>query len=207
MFDSKVRQIIDPGLEHIALSLAKLGVTANAMTIGGFLLGAGGCVAIGFQAYGVALVLIALNRIADGLDGSLARRNGPTDVGGFLDIVLDTIIYSGVPFAFAVARPECALPAAFLIYSFIGTGGSFLAFAAIAAKRGVTADRLGKKSFYYSVGLIEGTETVVFLIVICLFPSQFVVLAWTFGALCWITTAARVAAGVLTFRELNQEPK
>ncbi|MES2794080.1 MAG: CDP-alcohol phosphatidyltransferase family protein [Planctomycetota bacterium] len=201
MLDSRVRSLIDPMLDHIGSLLARFGLSANIVTVGGFLLGVAGCIAIGFQHYWIALTLLMLNRIADGLDGSIARRRGATDVGGYLDIVLDMIFYSGVPFAFAVSRAEFALPAAFLIYSFIGTGGSFLAYAAIAAKRGVTTDSLGKKSFYYAAGLIEGTETVVFFVLCCLWHDRFAVLAWTFGALCWVTTAARIAAGVIAFRE------
>ena len=201
MLDTRVRRLIDPLLDRVATVLVTLGWGANAVTVGGFLVGAAGCVAIGFAHYPLALLLLLLNRVADGLDGSIARRAGVTDVGGYLDIVLDLIFYSGVPFAFAVARPTLALPAAFLIYSFIGTGGSFLAYATIAAKRGVTADPERKKSFYYAAGLIEGTETIVFFVVCCLYPEHFAVLAWTFGGLCWLTTAARITAAVLSFRD------
>lgn len=201
MLDTRVRRLIDPALDRVGSILAKSGVSANAVTVLGFLFGAAGCVAIASQYYWAALALLMINRIADGLDGAIARRQSPTDVGGFLDIVLDMIFYSGVPFAFAVSRVELALPAAFLIYSFIGTGGSFLAYATIAAKRGITADSLGKKSFFYSTGLIEGTETVVFFILCCLLPDQFAILAWTFGTLCWLTTGARIIAGVLAFRD------
>src|SRR3984957_19018118 len=103
----------------------------------------GAWAALAFQNYGLALVLIAANRIADGLDGPLARRLGPTDLGGYLDIVLDFFFYAGVPFFFAIGRPETALPAAFLIFSFVGTGASFLAFSALAAKRGLSTDVRG----------------------------------------------------------------
>lgn len=200
MLDTRVRQLIDPTLDRLGSILARQGLGANMVTVLGFLFGAAGCVAIAIQYYGLALALIGLNRIADGLDGAIARRRGTTDVGGYLDIVLDMIFYSGVPFAFAVSRPEFSLPACFLIYSFIGTGGSFLAYAAISAKRGVTTDSLGKKSFYYSAGLIEGTETVIFLVLCCVIPDRFAALAWSFGTLCWVTTAGRIAVGVRNFR-------
>ncbi|MFA0698669.1 CDP-alcohol phosphatidyltransferase family protein, partial [Vibrio sp. 10N.222.49.C9] len=76
--------------------------------------------------------------ICDGLDGALARRQGITDAGGFLDISLDFLFYSMVPFAFVLANPEAnAIAGAFLIFSFIGTGSSFLAFAVMAGKRGI----------------------------------------------------------------------
>lgn len=201
VFDTRLRQLIDPALDQVARVLVNLGWGANAVTIGGFLIGGAGCVAIGFGQYYLALGLLLLNRIADGLDGAIARRTGATDVGGYLDIVLDLIFYSGVPFAFALNRSDLALPAAFLIYSFIGTGGSFLAYAVMAAKRGVMTDSERKKSFYYSIGLIEGTETIVFFVVCCLYPAHFAMLAWIFGSLCWLTTVARILVAVLSFRD------
>ena len=201
MFDARIRPIIDPPLNAVAKVFAKFRVGANAITLSGFGLGMMACVAIVLQEYTAALILIVLNRVADGLDGAVARRTGSTDVGGYLDIVLDMIFYSGVPFAFAVSRPEFALPASFLIYSFVGTGGSFLAYATIAAKRGLRTESRGKKAFYYAAGLMEGTETIVFFILFCLFPEHFPVLAWVFGGLCWLTTTARIIAGVIAFRE------
>jgi phosphatidylglycerophosphate synthase len=122
----------------------------------------------------------------------VARHTALTDFGGYLDIVCDFIVYAGVAFGFAMARPENALPAAFLILSFVGTGTSFLAFAILAAKRGLASEARGRKSLYYLGGLTEGTETIAVFAAFCLFPSAFAVLAYAFGALCWLTTTARV---------------
>jgi phosphatidylglycerophosphate synthase len=154
------------------------------------------------EAYGVGLVLFAANRLADGLDGAVARRTRLTDLGGFLDITLDFIVYAGMAFAFAVADPAAnALAAAFLLFAFMGTGSSFLAFAVMAAKRGITTDLRGRKSLYYLGGLAEGTETILFLALACLLPDQFAALALVFGLACWVTTAARVTAGLQLLRE------
>jgi hypothetical protein len=91
--------------------------------------------------------------LLDGLDGSVARLTQPTDAGGFLDIALDFVFYAAIPLAFAVANPATnALPAAALLASFIGTGSSFLAFAALAEKRGLTDTALPGKSFYFLGG-------------------------------------------------------
>lgn len=199
MLDPLARRLIDPPLDRAAGVLARAGIAADAVTVLGFAVGLGGAAALAFQQYWLALALIAANRVADGLDGALARRTGPTDRGGFLDVVLDTVFYAAVPFGFAVGRPEVALPAAFLIWSFVGTGGSFLAFAAVAARGGLTTDARGRKTIYYAAGLMEGTETVVFLVLVCVLPDHFAVLAWVFGGLCWLTTAARVAVGWKTF--------
>ncbi len=200
MFDARIRPLIDPPLARLAVMAHRAGVTANDITITGFVIGMLAVPALVFEAYGLGLVLILLNRLADGLDGAIARITSKTDRGGFLDIVLDFIFYSSVPFAFALADPfENALAAAFLIFSFIGTGCSFLAYAIIAEKRGLSTDIQGQKSIFYLSGLTEGFETIALFVLACLLPAWFPVFAWVFGTLCWITTATRVHAGWRTF--------
>lgn len=200
MLDARLRKLIDPPLDTLGRRLARFGVSANSVTWTGFLVGCGAWAMLALGSYGWALALILLNRLADGLDGAVARHARPTDLGGYLDIVLDFFFYSGVVFFFAVGRPAEALPAAFLIFSFVGTGASFLAFAALAAKRGITSAARGPKSIYYLGGLTEGTETIALFVAICLLPDLFGWFAWSFGALCWLTTAVRVWQAMETFR-------
>ena len=201
MLDVFARRFIDGPLNAAARRLARRGVEANALTLSGFGVGLVAVPLLAIEAYLPALGCILLNRIADGLDGPLARARGQaSDLGGFLDIVCDFIFYSAVIFGFALGKPEQAVAAAFLIFSFIGTGSSFLAYAIVAAKRGITTDLRGRKSLYYLGGLTEGTETVVLLVVICLFPDWFAWIAWGFGTACWLTTAGRVLAGWRSFR-------
>ncbi len=128
--------------------------------------------------YDLGLGFIVANRIADGLDGAIARHSRVSDAGAFLDIALDFIFYAAVPFAFALARPEEALASAFLILSFVAAGSSFLAYAVIAGKRGLTTDLNGTKSIYHIGGLTEGSETFIAFALACLFPN------W-FGAICY----------------------
>ncbi len=202
MLDAAMRKLIDPPLGSAATVLKKAGISANAVTVASFLPGLGAAVALGYGAYGVSLALILVNRVMDGLDGAVARQTTPTDLGGYLDIVGDFIFYGAVPFGFAVALPqENALPAAFLLLSFIGTGSSFLAYAVVAEKRKISTDIRGKKSFYYLGGLTEGTETIGFFVVCCLLPQHFPLLAWVFGGLCWVTTLTRIAAAVNAFQD------
>lgn len=200
MLDARLRKIIDPPLDRVGRRLAQLGVTANSVTWTGFFVGTGAWALLALESYPLALACILLNRLADGLDGAVARHGRISDLGGYLDIVLDFLFYSGVVFFFAVGRPGEALPAAFLIFSFIGTGASFLAFAALAAKRGITTAARGAKSIYYLGGLTEGTETIALFVAICLFPDYFAWFAWIFGGLCWLTTAVRIFMAAETFR-------
>jgi phosphatidylglycerophosphate synthase len=192
MLDATMRRIIDPPLDRIGRRLAAAGVSANAVTLAGFAVGLLAIPLLAAEWYGLALAAILINRLADGLDGAVARHTTLTDFGGYLDIVCDFIVYAGVAFGFALARPEDAVPAAFLILSFVGTGTTFLAFAIMAAKRGLSSEARGRKSLFYLGGLTEGTETIVVFAAFCLFPSAFVPLAYVFGALCWLTTAARI---------------
>lgn len=201
MFDAALRRVIDPPLNAAGRGLNRIGVSADAVTVAGFAVGLAAVPALALQEYWLALALIVANRLGDGLDGAVARAAGPTDLGGYLDIVLDFIFYSAVVFGVALGRPDEAVFAAFLIFSFIGTGASFLAFAIIAAKRGVTTEARGRKSIFYLGGLTEGAETIACLVAICLFPAYFPWIAGVFGALCWITTASRIGQAVVSFRD------
>ena len=89
-----------------------------------------------------------------------------------------------------------ALPAEALLASFIGTGSSFLAFAALAEKRGLTDTALPGKSFYFLGGLTEATETITVFSAMCIWPEHFAVLAYGFAGLCAVTTGMRVWWGI-----------
>jgi phosphatidylglycerophosphate synthase len=182
MFDSTLRPIIDPPLQILGRILAATGLSANQVTLVGLGLGLG------------AAVAIIASRLADGLDGAIARIRGKTAFGGYLDIVSDFAFYAAIPVAFGIAFPEARLAALVLVASFILSGGSFLASAIIAAERGWETRAQGEKSFYYLAGLAEGTETIVFFVLFCLLPGWFVPLAYVFAAMCLLTALGRTLA-------------
>lgn len=182
------------------------GVTANQVSVAGFAVGCLAFPALLFQHYLLALFFIAINRIADGLDGAVARRHGHTDSGGFLDISLDFLFYSLVPFGFVVADPSHnAIAGAFLIFAFIGTGSSFLAFAVMAGKHQIENPVYRNKSLYYMSGITEGTETIACFVVMCLVPQHFATIAYVFGALCWVTTFTRIWSGFHTLQAIEKK--
>ena len=194
MFDAVLRPLIEPPLERLATIAVGAGMSANAATVLGFVIGLGAIPLISAEAYLWAIPAIVISRLLDGLDGAIARKTATTDLGGFLDISLDFIFYAGIVFGFALARPENALPAAFLLFTFSGTASTFLTFAIFAAKRGLTTDLRGRKSLYYLGGLTEGTETIAAFVLACIFPELFPWIAIVFGALCLVTTGTRIAA-------------
>ena len=201
MFDSRLRPLVDPVSNAIGKQISQWGISANMVTVMGGVLGFMAFCSLCLGDYHWALGLILLNRVFDGLDGAVARQQGITDLGGYLDIVIDFIFYALVPLGFAIGNPEVALPAAVLICSFVGTGSSFLAYAILAEKRGITTEIRGKKSIYYLGGLTEGFETIVVLVLMCIWPDYFTVFAYIFSALCWITTAIRIYCAVEICRE------
>ena len=196
MFDRPLQSLINPPLQLAAGALVRCGVRADAVTWVGFGLGLAGAAAIAAQRPGLGLALILASRLADGLDGAVARQTQPTDRGAFLDITLDFVFYASIPLAFALADPTAhALAAAVLLAAFVGTGSSFLAFAVLAERRGLTSLAYPQKGLYYLGGLTEAGETLACFAAMCLWPAAFVPLALGFAALCGLTLLARLHAG------------
>jgi phosphatidylglycerophosphate synthase len=182
--------------------LAARGVRADQITLTGCLIGLAAAAAAAAGFYWLALAGLALNRLADGLDGAVARVTGPTDRGAFLDIALDFVFYAAFPLGFVLADPGAnALPGTVLIASFVISGTSFLAFASVAARRGMTAAAYPSKGIYYLGGLTEGAETIAVFAAFCLFPAWFPILALVFAAAATVTGITRFAAGWRAFSD------
>lgn len=193
MLDGVMRKVIDPVLDRWGRGLAARGWSADRVTLAGLGLGllAAGSVALGWTL--LALVPLALSRLADGLDGAIARATRKTDFGGYLDIVCDFFFYGAVPFGFVVLDPEAnGVAGAFLLLAFYVNGATFLGYAILAERGQMTTAARGAKSLYFTGGLLEGTETIVFFAVLCLWPAAFPWLAVLFGLLCLVTAASRM---------------
>ena len=200
MLDRFATALIRPAVTATARVLVRARVGANSVTLVGFVIGLFAAILIANHAYLAGAAAIFISRTCDALDGAVARLTRPSDAGGFLDIALDFLFYASIPLAFAFASPaDNALAAAVLLAAFIGTSTSFLAFAVLAAKRGLTNTDYPDKSFYFLGGLTEATETLAFFAAMCLWPQHFAALAYGFAALCAVTIATRVTFGWRTF--------
>jgi phosphatidylglycerophosphate synthase len=199
MLDGLMRSLVDPPLAAVGRRLAARGVAPDVVTIVGLAFGLLAAALIAFDRPLAGLAFIALSRLMDGLDGAVARVSAATDRGGFLDIVFDFAFYGAVPLAFALREAADALPAAVLLFAFYVNGASFLAYAAIAAKRRLETQSRGEKSIYFTAGLAEGTETIAVFAAMCLFPAAFPWLAYGFAAMCALTTISRIALAAKTF--------
>lgn len=202
MLDGAIRRYIDPGLNRAGGWLAVRGVEADVITLVGlgFGLFAALMVALG-QSGLLVLAPLVLGRLADGLDGAVARASQKTDFGGYLDIVSDFAFYGAIPFAFVVADPAAnAVAGAFLLLAFYVNGATFLGYAILAERAGMETDGRGEKSLYFTAGLLEGTETILLFVLLAFVPGWFAPLAWIFGLLCLVTAGARMALAWRVFQ-------
>ncbi len=201
MLDGRMRAFIDPPLNALGRGIARAGLTADHITLIGLVLGMAAGVSIGLQAYWIGLALVIGSRLADGLDGAVARATRKTDRGGYLDIVCDYVFYAAIPLGFAVADPAAnAVAACALLFSFYINAGSFLGYAILAEKHGMTTERRGSKSLYFTGGLAEGTETIAIFVIACIVPAWFPVIAYIFTALVMVTAVSRIILAWQTFR-------
>ena len=127
------------------------------------------------------------------LDGALLSGLELEEAKGLNRQELELLPLGALPLAFALRDPASALPAVFLLFSFYVNAASFLGFAILAEKRGIKTSAQGQKSLYFSAGLMEGSETILFFVAMCLLPGAFGALAWVFGGLCLITAAGRAS--------------
>lgn len=193
MLDSHIRPLIDPPLNALGRGLARKGVSANGVTLMGLVFGLCAAAALAFQQYYLGLLLVLLSRLADGLDGAVARASQKTRFGGYLDITCDFLFYGAIPMAFVWADPASnGAAGAWLLTSFYFNGATFLGYAVLAEQQGMETRERGSKSLYFAGGLLEGTETIGFFVALCLWPAFFAPLAWVFGALCFVTAGLRI---------------
>ena len=199
MIDSKLNQLLKAPLDRCARLLAPR-LSANAISFGALALGLAAAALIAWGHSHLALLPLLLSRLCDGLDGAVARLRASSNLGAFLDIVLDFAFYAAIPLSFALLDPSAnALAAAFLLTSFIGTGISFLTFALIAERVGLQSTAYPQKGIYYLGGICEGFETIAFFVLVCLLPQYFAVLAYGFAGLCLFSAVLRVVYACKVF--------
>ena len=205
MLDGQMRKIIDGPLNVVGAQLAKTGISANAVTGVGLALGIVAAVLIALGNVQAGLWVLLLSRVADGLDGAVARATQKTDFGGYWDIVADFFFYGAIPVAFVVLDPSAnAVAGALLLLSFYFNGGTFLGYAILAEKHKLQTAQRGSKSLYFTTGLLEGTETIAFFVACCIWPQHFGIMAYLFAAACFYTAFARI---LLAYQEFgNRTP-
>ena len=204
MLDPFMRRLIDPPLNGVAAIWPRK-ISANQITIFGLVLGVACFLAIAINTMTAALILLALNRLADGLDGAVARAQTPSELGAYLDIVSDFVLWGLLPIGFIILDSDNAIAAAVLLSSFSMSMTVFLAFAIMAEKRGLETDAQGNKSFFYIAGLAEGTETIAFFAIVIIWPGAFIPAACVYAGIVYLSVIGRVASSYLILKELPSD--
>jgi phosphatidylglycerophosphate synthase len=194
MLDEKLRRGAKPLYGPAVRALARRGVTGNTLTgvslaIGVICLVA---IALGFNVLG--LVLWLLNRLLDGLDGEVARLRGETsEFGSFVDIAADFLMYGGFLVALAVQHPDARLALVVLFLAYYLNGSLFLALSGILDRLG--AERSTERGLHFRRSLTEGFETIVVGVLFLVFPGHVSLVAWTFAAMVFVSSAQRTLDG------------
>lgn len=205
MLDARARAVLSGPLERVTVVLDRPAVTPGRLTALGVLTGlaSAGSAAAGWWPAAAALWL--LSRLADGLDGPLARRRGTADdsgAGGFLDISADFLVYGAFVVGVAVGVGGPALPFLLVLLAYYVNGTVFLAFSSIAERTGRRDDgHLSRgRSLSFLGGLAEGGETIAVHTLWCLLPGFAHGIAWGWAAAVGVTAAHRVITGYRRLR-------
>ena len=197
MFDEKMRSMKDKMFGPLARAAQQ--VSPWLFSLLGLLVGVVTAVALWQRLYGLGFILWFLNRLFDGLDGAVARMRGEqSDLGGYLDIVIDFVVYALIPVGLAagvrntaVGSTAVTISLIFLLCTYYVNAASWMYLAAILEKRRHVHDgRL--TSITMPAGIIGGTETIVFYTAFILFPSYLVWLFSLMGLLIVVTVLQRL---------------
>ena len=197
MFDNQIQIFLQKPLILIGKQLIRF-ITPDQVTFIGFSLGVTSTILIFFKIYNVALVFLLLNRLCDGLDGVMARLTQPTKRGAYLDIVFDFIFYSLFVLAFGLSNEKYLIFSLLLLFCYVGTATTFLANSLlinaqnkIFKNENIEQNKL-IKGFGYAYGIIEGAETIIFMVLSLIFPEYFIYISLIFIILCVFTIFARI---------------
>ena len=203
MLDLRLRIVKDRALAPIAESLAGR-VSPLTLSVASMLL----CVAAGVLAWQSAPALAVLcwltGRLLDGLDGPVARSSGQdSDVGGYTDLLLDTIGYAAIPLGVAAGASDARhwAIAAVLLATFYVNTVSVLLLSAILEKRSIGKAHFGETTtIALPPALVEGSETILIFTLALAIPAWadtiFVVMA--LGVVVSVLQRAGTARRLLT---------
>lgn len=184
----KARAILDP----IAARTTQGGLSANTLTLSGFVIGIAACFAAAMQLYPMALVLILLNRFFKGLAGAAARATMITPRGCYLDLVCDFLLFGGFVFFFALGDFDHLMASAFLLFAYLAMFVAWAGQAVFDSRRIAPAMPEG--------GLVGQGEMTVFMVLCCALPAFFSAFAALFGLACFTGATIRITQSVKLFR-------
>ncbi len=195
-------------VNKLGKELVSNGVNANMVSIFGFVVG---MMAINFLAmdmYFEALACILINSFCDVLDGAVARIEGVTQFGVFLDVCLDFVFYAGIIFGFALADPyENATAACFLLFGFTASSSALLAYGIVNHNSLEKKDNMVTESPFYLGGIAQGFETVCAFVLLCIVPFAFLPIAIALGCWCLLKSLVIISSAYYKLVILQKSKK
>lgn len=192
MIDSNYRKKFqETAVDPVVSVLKHSNITPNAISTLSLIFGLCYFLFMTGQHNWIAVFFLVASGYFDLLDGSLARAtNTSSDAGCMLDIVFDRLVEFGIIIGLYLYDPsDRAMVSLFLLGSFYLCVTTFLL-------SGIFTPKNSEKSFHYSDGLIERTETFIFVLIVTLIPSFYNWMGWLFGILVFYTAFKRLYEGV-----------
>ncbi len=184
MLDSVARPLKNRLLHPVTSRLAAR-VHPHSITLASALFGLLAAVAVSQGRFDLGLLGWALNRILDGLDGTVAREGGrQTDFGGYIDMIADFAVYAAIPIGVAIhfATADLWLATSVMLATFYVNSASWMYLAALLEKRSAGARKIDEEtSITMPDALVGGTETL-------LLYTSFLVLPALAPEIFWLTT-------------------
>ena len=199
MMDLLLRPIKERLLAPVAHAIGSR-VSPLVVTLASGVVGLASAVLVMHAAYGAGLACWLANRLLDGLDGTLARTRGvQSDLGGYVDIMADFVVYAALPIAFVLAAPTVtvSLAALAMLASFYVNAASWMYLTAILERRDAGAQsRHEMTTVTMPEGLVGGAETVLLYVAFFLWPERLTLLFYLTSALVLATICQRIGWAV-----------
>jgi phosphatidylserine synthase len=203
MLDAAARRLLDGPLTVAAARIDVRWVTPDRLTGAGLAVGLASAATAAAGWWSVSVVLWLVSRLADGLDGPLARRRSARDqgdagAGGFFDITADFTVYGATVVGVAIGSGGPLWPFLLVLLAYYVNGAAFLAFSSIAERSGRRLD--DGRSLSFLAGLAEGTETIVVHTLWLVLPFWAPQIALVWAAVVGVCGGRRMVAGYRALR-------
>ncbi len=187
-------------------------VSANSLTILGLILGLlsaffiflSGILKWTLELVIISAILMFISFFFDVLDGTLARLEELTTFGGILDMFCDRTVEVFIIIAIVSTDPfQLVWPGLFTLGAIVLCITIFLVVGGAVKSEDLEETQ---KILYYSHGIMERSETLIFLLLITLFIVWRLILFWIFSILIFITALQRLRQAYIMFKiDENEE--
>lgn len=194
---SKVRKVFEAFVKKVILNR----ISPNQLTLFGVICGLISAFLIFLSSYAIelnflviiltfAVIFMIISFFFDVIDGITARMSETSKFGGILDIFCDRTVEVAILVALIMTNQELlSLPGLFSLGAMVLCISMFLMVGGIVEE--TELDDI-QKVIYYRRGLMERSETFIFLVLMTLLIFLRFILLWLFGILVLLTAILRL---------------